>query len=144
MLIYNDTIPRVEKQKLENEDIKNKIELLVDNTLSLIKKQGEIKREVDNILDYLSTLCFTKDTMIVTPSLSFFTDNKENYGIIRGKDLELSFCASDKEAVNLNQFHSPDIPLYLLSNELDQITGEIQKLIVKFMNFLSVLKKVEN
>ena len=144
MLIYNDSISKKEKIKLENEEVKNKVELLVSNTLSLIKKKEEIKKEIDNILDYISTSCLTKDTMIVASPFPLFTDSRENYGIIRDKDWELSFSPSDKETLILNRFQSPDIPLYLLANELDQVTGEIQKLIVKFMNFLSMLKEVEN
>ena len=144
MMIYNDAISKVEKQKLENEDIKNRIELLANNTHTLIKKKDEIKREVDNILDYFSTLCFTKDTFIVIPSFPFFADSKENYGIIRDKDWELSFSPSEKETLILNRFQSPNIPSYLLASDLDQINREIQKLIVKFMDFLSMLKGIEN
>ena len=144
MMIYNDAISKVEKQKLENEDIKNRIELLANNTHTLIKKKDEIKREVDNILDYFSTLCFTKDTMIISPPFPFFNDDEENYGIIREKDFEMSFCALDKEIVNLNQFNSPDISSYLLSIEIDKITKEIQKLTVKFVNFLNILKEIQS
>ena len=144
MLIYNDSISKKEKIKLENEEVKNKVELLVSNTLSLIKKKEEIKKEIDNILDYISTSCLTKDTMIVVSPFPLFTDSRENYGIIRDKDWELSFSPSDKETLILNRFQSPDIPSYLLASELDQINREIQKLIVKFMNFLSMLKGIEN
>ena len=143
MIIYNDKISETEKRKLEDENIKVKIELLSNYTLSLIKKKKEIQKEVDSILDHFSALCFTKDTMIVAPPFPFFDNSGENYGIIRGKDFELSFCALGKETVNLNQFNSPDISSYLLSDEIDQITKEIQKLTVKFVNFLNMIKEEE-
>ena len=140
MLIYNNTISTIGKQKLENEDIKNKIELLVDNTLSLIKKKDEIKREVDAILDRLSRDIFTKKTMVIGSCFPFFSGDEEIYGIIRDRNWLLGFSLKDNNK-NLNIFDSPNIPLYLLPNEIDQITGEIQKLTVRYMNFLNMLKE---
>lgn len=137
-MIYNNTIPTVERSKIENKDIEDKIEILINNILTCLEKVDEIKREVDNVLDAITVNIFTRNTMIIKP---LFAEGM-NYGLIRDKDWLLSFndVNRDNNTINLTNFESPNISASLIMKELNQTSYEIKEITDRYDQFLSILK----